>query len=167
MAPGATGAPTTAPTPCNDPARKLPMTDRYQSFSSSPIGQLFVKNLGLPSPVKLDRYHAGGPLVDGTVVVGGAGRLLDVVTASLDNLGIASTAATAEGEKYKGIVFDATGITTAEGLVALQQFFTPLLRSLKPCAHVVVLGTDPTRTSGLEERVAQRALEGVTRSLGK
>src|SRR4051794_27110048 len=110
------------------------MTDRYQSFSSSPIGRLFVKNLGLPNPVRLDRYSPGAPLVDGTVVVGGSGRLADVVTTALDNLGIASTTATAEGEKYKGIVFDATSITDAEGLVAVQQFLTPLLRSLRPCA---------------------------------
>jgi len=143
------------------------MTDRYQSFSSSPIGRLLVKNLGLPDPVKLERYSAGGPLVEGTVVVGGSGRLVEVVTATLDGLGIASTAVAAEGEKYKGIVFDATGITTAEGLVALQQFFTPLLRSLKPCAHVVVIGANPAQTESLEERVAQRALEGITRSLGK
>jgi 3-oxoacyl-[acyl-carrier protein] reductase len=99
--------------------------------------------------------------------VGGSGRLVEVTTAALDGLGIASTAVAAEGEKYKGIVFDATGVTTAEGLVALQQFLTPLLRSLEPCAHVVVLGTDPTQTESLEERVAQRALEGITRSLGK
>ena len=26
------------------------MTDHYQSFVSSPVGQLFVKNLGLPNP---------------------------------------------------------------------------------------------------------------------
>jgi 3-oxoacyl-[acyl-carrier protein] reductase len=143
------------------------MSDRYQSFTSSPIGQLFVKNLGLPNPVKLERYSAGAPLVSGTVVVGGAGRLVDVVTTALDNLGIASTNAATEGEKYKGIVFDATGITDAEGLVAIQQFFTPLLRSLTPSAHVVVLGTNPAQTESLDERVAQRALEGVTRSLGK
>src|SRR5689334_2237326 len=139
------------------------MSDRYQSFTASPIGKLFVKNLGLPNPVKLDRYTAGAPLVDGTVVVGGSGRLVETVTTSLDNLGIASTPTAAEGDKYKGIVFDATGITTAEGLVALQQFFTPLLRSLQNCARVIVLGTNPTQTDSLEERVAQRALEGVTR----
>ena len=33
---------------------------------SSPVGRLMVKNLGLPSPVPLDRYVAGSPLVDGT-----------------------------------------------------------------------------------------------------
>jgi 3-oxoacyl-[acyl-carrier protein] reductase len=143
------------------------MTDRYQSFTASPIGKLFVKNLGLPNPVKLERYTPGAPLVDGTVVVGGTGRLVEVVTTSLDNLGIASTSAAAEGERYKGVVFDATGITDAEGLVAIQQFLTPLIRSLENCARVVVLGTNPTQTANLEERVAQRALEGITRSLGK
>lgn len=143
------------------------MNDRYQSFSSSPIGQMFVKNLGLPSPEKLDRYRDGAPLVDGTVVVGGAGRLTEVLTASLDNLGIASTRTPADGEKYKGLVFDATGCTSPESLIALQEFFTPLMRRLAGCAHVVVIGTNPSQTSTTDERIAQRALEGFTRSLGK
>jgi 3-oxoacyl-[acyl-carrier protein] reductase len=143
------------------------MNDRYQSFTSSPIGQLFVKNLGLPSPVKLDRYTPGAPLVDGTIVVGGSGRLAEGVIASLDGLGIASTTKAVEGEKYRGLVFDATGLTSPEQLIALQEFFTPLLRSLKNCARVVVLGTNPTQAETTDERIAQRALEGFTRSLGK
>ena len=32
------------------------MTDRYQSFTASPLGKLFVKNLGLPSPTPLERW---------------------------------------------------------------------------------------------------------------
>jgi 3-oxoacyl-[acyl-carrier protein] reductase len=52
-------------------------------------------------------------------------------------------------------------------LVALQQFLTPLLRSLTRCARVVVIGTNPQQTGSVDERIAQRALEGVTRSLGK
>lgn len=143
------------------------MTDRYQSFTSSPIGQVFVKNLGLPNPVELDRYVEGAPLVDGTVVVGGDGRLAEGLTTTLDGLGIANTRAAAEGEKYKGLVFDATGITSPEELAALQAFFTPLMRSLTSCARVIVLGTNPTETGSAGERIAQRALEGFTRSLGK
>jgi len=143
------------------------MSDRYQTFSSSPIGQLFVKNLGLPAPQKLDRYTEGAPLVDGTVVIGGSGRLAETLTTTLDNLGIASTRSAAPEEKYKGLVFDATGLTSPEALVALQEFFTPLMRSLKGCARVVVIGTNPTQTESTDERIAQRALEGFTRSLGK
>ncbi|GCD89367.1 3-oxoacyl-ACP reductase [Nocardioides sp. LS1] len=142
------------------------MSDRYQGFTQSPIGKLLVKNLGLPAPTKLERYVAGAPLVDGTVVVGGKGRLAESLTGLLDLLGIASTEATEDGQRYKALVFDATGLTSSSDLVALRDFFTPLLRSLESCPRVVVLGTPPEQVSG-GERVAQRALEGFTRSLGK
>ncbi|HWJ65707.1 MAG TPA: 3-oxoacyl-ACP reductase [Nocardioides sp.] len=142
------------------------MTDKYQGFVSSPIGKLLVKNLGLPNPTKLDRYKAGDPLVKGTVLVGGRGRLAESLTGLLDVLGIDSATAQVDGEKYKGLVFDATGITSVEELVELQAFFTPVLRSLKSCARVVVLGTPPGLADG-SEQIAQRALEGFTRSLGK
>jgi 3-oxoacyl-[acyl-carrier protein] reductase len=143
------------------------MSDRYQSFVSSPIGKLLVKNLGLPSPVKLERWKEGAPLVDGTVLVGGEGRLRPALTKAFDDLGIATAVVPVGGEKYKGLVFDATGITSSADLVALQEFFTPVVRSLQGCGRVLVLGTQPDQTGSAEERVAQRALEGFTRSLGK
>ena len=142
------------------------MTDRYQGFVSSPLGKLLVKNLGLPNPVELDRYVAGSPLVDGTVVVGGTGRLAESLSGILDTLGIESVATTDAGTRYKGLVFDATGITDPADLVALRDFFTPLMRSLETCSRLVVLGTPPETVQG-DERIAQRALEGFTRSLGK
>jgi len=142
------------------------MSDKYQSFTQSPLGKLLVKNLGLPAPTRLERYTVGAPLVDGTVVVGGRGRLAESLPGLLDTVGIASTQVTEDGQKYKGLVFDATGLTSADQLVALQQFFTPLMRSLASCPRVVVLGTPPEQVEG-GERVAQRALEGFTRSLGK
>ncbi len=142
------------------------MSDKYQSFTQSPLGKILVKNLGLPAPTPLERYTAGDPLVDGTVVVGGTGRLVESLPGLLDTVGIASTVVTEDGQKYKGLVFDATGLTSADQLVALQQFFTPLMRSLASCPRVVVIGTPPEQCSG-SERVAQRALEGFTRSLGK
>jgi 3-oxoacyl-[acyl-carrier protein] reductase len=143
------------------------MTDRYQSFTASPLGKLFVKNLGLPNPTALERWSEGAPVVDGTVVTGGSGRLREAVTKALDTLGVASVSTATEGEKYKGLVFDATGITHSTDLIALQQFFTPLMRSLTRNARVLVLGTVPDQTDHNDERTAQRALEGFTRSLGK
>ncbi|MBA2464677.1 MAG: 3-oxoacyl-ACP reductase [Nocardioidaceae bacterium] len=146
------------------------MSDRYQSLIHTPIGRLLAKNLGLPDPVTLERYTPGAPLVDGTVVVSGEGRLRASVVAALDSLGVTNVSARAPartpGATYKGIVFDATGLTSSEQLVALQQFFTPLMRNLASCSRVVVLGTPPEKVHGAE-RVAQRALEGFTRSLGK
>ena len=142
------------------------MSDRYQFFTQTPVGRFAVKNLGLPDPVPLERWTEGAALVDGTVVLGGSGRLHEGLAAALDGLGVAATREASEGQTYKGLVFDATGITSSAGLVALQEFFTPLIRRLAACSRIVVLGTPPELTEG-GERVAQRALEGFTRSLGK
>jgi 3-oxoacyl-[acyl-carrier protein] reductase len=142
------------------------MTDRYQGFAKSPIGKMLVKQLGLPNPVALDRYTAGDPLVKGTVLVGGSGKLATTLPKTLDGLGISSATALEEGAKYKGLVFDATGFDSETDLVQLQQFFTPVMRKLENCARVVVIGTNPAEVKG-SARIAQRALEGFTRSLGK
>src|SRR6476660_7490905 len=119
------------------------MSDKYQGFVQSPIGKLLVKNLGLPNPTQLERYTEGAPPVDGTVLVGGRGRLAESLPGLLDLLGIASTETAADGATYKGLVFDATGITSSADLHALRDFFTPVLRSLDVCPRVVVLGTPP------------------------
>src|SRR5262245_39159662 len=146
--------------------RKDPMTDRYQDFASSSLGRLVVKNLGLPNPVRLDRYVAGSPLVDGAVALGGTGRLADELAKLLDGLGIEATTSTDPATRYRGLVFDASGLSEPARLVALRDFFSPLMRSLRTCARLVVIGTPPELVTG-EERVTQRALEGFTRSLGK
>ena len=143
------------------------MSDRYQSLINTPVGQLLAKNLGLPKPVELERYEEGRPLVEGTVVIGGQGRLDATLTKALDELGITFVTQAVEGERYKGLVFDATGITSSEQLVTLQQFFSDKMRKLETCPRVVVIGTPPETVKDEAEWVAQRALEGFTRSLGK
>ncbi len=142
------------------------MSDFYRGFTESAIGKQVTRLLGLPQPVALERYAEGAPLVDGTVAVGGTGRLADDLVGILDSLGVAAVSDTTGDTTYKGLVLDATGLTSSDQLVALRDFFTPLLRRLDRCPRVVVIGTPPELVEG-EERVAQRALEGFTRSLGK
>jgi 3-oxoacyl-[acyl-carrier protein] reductase len=142
------------------------MNDLYRGFTDSAIGKQVSRLLGLPQPARLERYAEGAPLVEGTVAVGGRGRLADELVGILDTLGIAAVTDTSGDDTFKGLVLDATGLTSSDHLVALRDFFTPLLRRLDPCPRVVVLGTPPELTTGAE-RVAQRALEGFTRSLGK
>jgi len=142
------------------------MSDLYRDFTSSAIGRQITSLLGLPQPSKLERYAEGAPLVDGTVAVGGRGRLAESLVEVLDSLGVAGVGSADPEQRYRGLVFDATGLTSSDQLVALRDFFTPLLRSLDRCPRVVVLGTPPEQVEG-GERVAQRALEGFTRSLGK
>ena len=78
------------------------MSDRYQSLIHTPVGQLLAKNLGLPNPVRLERYTAGAPLVDGTVVVGG-----DVH--ELDGAAAADLLAERAGEALEGALRDPLG----------------------------------------------------------
>ena len=50
------------------------MTDQYQAFAKSPIGKFVIKNLGLPSPISLDRFESAAPVVQGAVLVGSAAK---------------------------------------------------------------------------------------------
>ncbi|MFD0823754.1 SDR family oxidoreductase, partial [Micromonospora zhanjiangensis] len=65
------------------------------------------------------------------------------------------------------LVFDATGITDSTKLHALWEFFHPQARALRPSGRVIVLGTPPGSCGSPREGTAQRALEGLTRSIGK
>jgi 3-oxoacyl-[acyl-carrier protein] reductase len=70
-------------------------------------------------------------------------------------------------DSFGGLVFDATGITEPAELKGLYKFFTPLLRNLGPSGRIVVIGTTPDEIDNAHEQIAQRALEGFTRSLAK
>jgi 3-oxoacyl-[acyl-carrier protein] reductase len=144
------------------------MTDKYQDMAHNPIGKFLVKQLGLPNPPYLDRY-SGGPLVKGTVLVGSAksGAISKAVAAALKSSKIESTGVYAQGKKYKGLVFDASGIDSAQGLVALTEFFTPVQRQLAGAGRVVVIGSLPEEAATESAAIGQRALEGFTRSIGK
>ena len=138
------------------------------TINSAP-GSFLAKQLGVPAPEPLRRYRAGEPPLDGSLLIGGDGRLHEPVRAALsddynvvgDNIG------GRWADTFGGLVFDASGIGEPDRLDGLQEFFTPLLRNLGPCARVVVLGTTPEEAADEHHRICQRALEGFTRSLGK
>lgn len=66
-----------------------------------------------------------------------------------------------------GLVFDATGIDTLQGLDALYQFFHPQVRSLRPCGRIVVLSRPTADAATPAARAAAQALEGFVRSIAK
>ncbi|KAA0017384.1 3-oxoacyl-ACP reductase [Antrihabitans cavernicola] len=137
--------------------------DLYSSFLSTGPGAFIAKQAGLPQPEKLRRYKAGEPALAGPVLLGGSGRLVEPIRELLSDYQFA----TGNDSKYGALVFDATGIADVEGLRELYTFFQPVIRNLAPSARVVVIGTTPEESSSVDGQIAQRSLEGFTRSVGK
>ena len=169
------------------------MKDGYLDFANSPMGAKLINALGLPKPLPLDRYTPGQAVITGPVLVGGGGdepQLLEALARFFKSIGaqtlaherlpqwvsVANAAGLTtgrwalngeKGEKVKALVFDATGLTDSTQSDALYWFFHDAARSLLPCGRVIVLGRPPEECSSPRQAAIQRALEGLTRSLGK
>lgn len=167
------------------------MSDRYIDFVNSPFGQLVAKNLGLPNPMPLDRFDANAPVVKGTVLLGAAngGDLTDAIAKVLSNInaetlafsdsGVQEAAASVglnaqayapsaeDTQKFKALVFDASGIKTSAELKALHSFFGPVIRKMSGSGRIIVIGRTPELLDDAKYTTAQRALEGFTRAIGK
>ena len=169
------------------------MNDSYLNFVNSPFGARLARSLGLPKPEVLRRYRADRPEFDGLVAIG-AGReprLLDALANLVASIGVTSVAHESAGlwvplahrhglmtgrfepaeagsqGKLTALLFDASGIEDSSQLEPLHSFFHDTLRSLAKCGRIVVLGRPPEACASPRQWTAQRALEGLTRSLGK
>jgi len=168
------------------------MSDRYQQLVNTPIGKIVSRQIGLPAPVKLERYEPGQAAVTGPVLLGAApgGRLVrevaqvlaaieaevhtplqdDVRTAAADariEARVWNAETAGEGETFKAVVFDATGIADSTGLREAHAFFQPTIRRARASGRVILLGTPPDEAASPRQATAQRALEGFVRSMAK
>ncbi|KUH82271.1 MULTISPECIES: 3-oxoacyl-ACP reductase [unclassified Mycobacterium] len=144
-------------------------SDLYSQIVHSTPGSFVAKQLGIPQPETLRRYKPGDPPLAGTLLIGGEGRVVEPLRTALaeDYDVVSNNLGGRWADSFGGLVYDATGITEPAGLKGLYKFFTPLLRNIGPSGRVVVVGTTPEQAGSEHERIAQRALEGFTRSLGK
>jgi 3-oxoacyl-[acyl-carrier protein] reductase len=144
-------------------------TDLYSQLVHSAAGNFLAKQLGIPQPETLRRYRAGDPPLAGSLLIGGDGRVVEPMRIALaeDYDVVSNNLGGRWADSFGGLVFDATGITEPEGLKDLYEFFTPLLRNIGPSGRIVVVGTTPEEAGSPHEQIAQRALEGFTRSLAK
>ncbi|AJZ57796.1 short chain dehydrogenase family protein [Paraburkholderia fungorum] len=169
------------------------MNDSYLNFVNSPFGARLARSLGLPKPEVLRRYRADQPEFDGLIAIG-AGRephLLDALANLVASIGMTSVAHESAGlwvplanrhglmtgrfeaaepgsqGKLAALLFDASGIEDSSQLEPLHGFFHDTLRSLSKCGRIVVLGRPPEACANPRQWTAQRALEGLVRSLGK
>lgn len=168
------------------------MSDQYLAFANSSVGRTLVDALGLPRPPVLERFDThptafskgncligaapGGQLLESLcTVLAGSGNSVyayensAAVTASrntelkLQTVGEAAL----DAQRFKTVVFDASGIENSDQLTELHRFFHPMIRHLETCSRIVILGRAPEHCETPRKATAQRALEGLTRSLGK
>jgi 3-oxoacyl-[acyl-carrier protein] reductase len=144
-------------------------TDLYSQIVNSGPGSFLAKQLGVPQPATLRRYRPGDPALAGPLLIGGDGRVVEPLRSALaeDYELVRNNIGGRWADSFGGIVFDATAITRPDGLTALYEFFGGLLRNLGASGRVAVVGTTPEQAGSTDERIAQRALEGFTRSLAK
>lgn len=150
------------------------MADLYTQLMRMPVTSTVGKKIGLPQPVELAR---GSSEVGGRVLLGGAGRVAEAAARVLKAMGADSATALDDpvrelaaragldaavfnpaapaDQRFRALVFDATGIESSADLVELQRFFYPTVARLQRSGRVVVLAD------------GRRAFEGFTRSLGK
>ncbi len=148
------------------------MSDRYQQLVNTPIGRIVSRHVGLPDPVRLERYERGQAVITGPVLLGAAAggrRLADAAASVLGTLGsdVFEPGAAPAEQTFKALVFDAGAIACSEALRDAWEFFSPTIRRIRTCGRVIVLGTPPESCKGQDGAIAQRALEGLTRSIGK
>ena len=145
------------------------MSDRYQSLTNSPLGAV-TSRIGLPTPPILRRHSPGDPVVGGPVLLGSAagGRLAEHAERDLHSIGATVISDAGESQRPAALVFDASAIDEPARLKSLYEFFHPSIRSLDRNGRVIVLANrvaddadDP------EAAIAQRAIEGFTRSIAK
>ena len=147
-------------------------SDRYAQLINTPVGRVVSRQVGLPNPVRLERHSPGTPVIDGPVLLGAApgeaSRLLDPLTRTLDSIGADARSRGGDAaDTFKALVFDATGITDSGALRHAYDFFSTSIRRVRQSGRVLVLATPPGDCGDPAQAVAQRALEGLTRSIGK
>ena len=165
--------------------------DRYTSFANSSFGRSLLGSLGMPTPITLERYSADQThVINGAVLFGStgdgavAGAIAGVLkagaaevfvyaqggeaaNAALGGTGKSWDGAPESEQKFKGLVFDASGIRNTTELKALWSFFHPVVKKMGSCSRIVVVGRPPEQCSDPKMATAQRALEGLVRSTGK
>lgn len=168
------------------------MTDHYGELVNTGLGKTIAKNLGLPTPIKLERFETGKPVLTGEVAFGaGVGSDERVSAAVWDILskhnasvstdiavqfagatGVVRSALAKKLEndatRFKVVIFDASNIKNSDELAQVYEFFKPLVKKIKSSGRVIIL-TRPECCFGddIGYAMAQTAVTGFVKSLAK
>jgi 3-oxoacyl-[acyl-carrier protein] reductase len=172
------------------------MSDFYEKMLKNGTGRKFLKTVGLPTPITLQRYTGQSVFFEGNLLLGSvsgstavqhiAETLKDanakiMFPANANTASDIKTAVEAAGqkaqqtscekgsvtEKFDALVFDATGLETTKDLKSLYTFFSPVMRNLNKHGRILILGRPHMSAKSAEQAASMRALEGFSRSLAK
>src|SRR5829696_2121943 len=163
------------------------MADTLHQILESPPGRFVAKQLGVPTAASLRRYEPGQPLLEEPALLGGApgGRLLPTATTVLRSAGAEIhrfggdhvkkgvsratdyTPSEEDDQRFGALIYDASGIDSSAGLRDLYEFFHPTVRKIGTNGRIIVLAAPPEESESPNQAIAQRALEGFTRSVAK
>ena len=143
------------------------MSDRLESLINSAPGKAILGALGVNPPPELHRYAADQATAPLKVDLGGqaSSPLYQAVESLLEDL--SATRMDATSGRCDALIFDASQIATPEQLDETYRFFHARIRQLGANGRIVILGRPHMACQNLPAATAQRALEGLSRSLGK
>jgi len=144
------------------------MSDTYLELANSALGKKLFSAMGLPEPVALvreDSQHAHN--LSGQVLIEGSlGALFtDSVGSFLQGTSMQISDPLVAEKRH--LIYDASGIATAEQSAELYNFFHREVRSLPACGRVIVIGLKPSAADKPEQGAVQRGLYGFIKSLAK
>jgi len=144
------------------------MADRYLSLTGTAPGRFLTRRLGLPQPVRLQRWSAEQPSLQGELLRLTAGKseldLAPVLARSGPRPG--GEGPRSSGDRPVAVVLDATGVRDVDALAEVHAALHPVVRSVAESGRIVVLGA-PLDPADHHQAAVQQALEGFVRSLGK
>lgn len=151
------------------------MSDYLVRFGQNPVARRGIQALGLPTPQPLARAEGGyqdRPLAGRRTLFGQAddGPTAEKLRELLSEAGAEVREATdelSEQDQFDALVFDASTVSTPDGLKALYRFFHPVVRKLTSNARVLVTTALPESASDPRAAACRRGVEGFVRSLAK
>ena len=144
------------------------MSDTYLELANSALGKKLFSAMGLPEPVALVREDPEQPhKPSGQVLLGASlGALFaDQIGSSLQDTSMQISDPLVTEKRH--LIYDASGIATAEQSTELYEFFHQHIKSLAACGRVIVIGLKPSAAANSEQGAVQRGLHGFIKSLAK
>lgn len=144
------------------------MSDTYLELANSALGKKLFAAIGLPEPVPLDREDPAQPhQLAGKVLLGASEGAVfaSQIEGFLGATDLELRTETLEGRGH--LVYDASGITTAEQSAQLYRFFHHNLKSIARCGRVIVVGHKPDSLEDATHATLQRGLVGFVKSMAK